>query len=208
MGLAMFIRAYLRASTKEQNADRAKEDLDAFAEDRGLSIAAYYVENESGATLKRPELTRLIKDARPGDVLLVEQVDRLSRLNGADWEKLQLDIKAKRMRVVALDLPTSWQVIKGGDEFSQRMAEAINGMMLEMLAAFARKDYDDRRRRQAQGIAKAKSEGRLKGRPEDIARNASIMSALKGGQSWSQIVDGMGCSRATVAKLAKRMHKA
>ena len=38
---------------------------------------------------------------------------------------------------------------------------------------------------------------------EDTARNASIVSALKGGQSWSQIVDGMGCSRATVAKLAK-----
>jgi DNA invertase Pin-like site-specific DNA recombinase len=205
MGLVMFIRAYLRASTREQNADRAKEDLDSFAADHGLSIAAYYIENESGATLRRPELNRLIRDARRGDVLLVEQVDRLSRLNGTDCEKLQADLKAKRMRVVALDLPTSWQVINGGDEFSQRMADAINGMMLEMLAAFARKDYEDRRRRQAQGIAKAKAEGRLKGRPEDAARNASIIAALTGGQSWSQIVDGMGCSRATVGKLAKRM---
>lgn len=208
MELAVFIRAYLRASTKEQNADRARQDLDAFADDRGLSIAAYYVENESGATLRRPELKRLINDARRGDVLLVEQVDRLSRLNSTDWEKLQADLKAKRMRVVALDLPTSWQVIKDGDEFSKRMADAINGMMLEMLAAFARKDYEDRRRHQAQGIAKAKAEGRLKGRPEDTSRNASIVAALKGGQSWTQIVDGMGCSRATVAKLAKRMRAA
>ena len=179
-----------------------------FAKERGLSIAAYYVENESGATLKRPELKRLLHDAHPGDVLLIEQVDRLSRLNGADWETLQSELKAKRVRVVALDLPTSWQVIKAGDEFSQRMAEAINGMMLEMLAAIARKDYEDRRRRQAQGIAKAKADGRFKGRREDIARNASIVSALKGGQSWSQIVEGMGCSRATVAKLAKRLQAA
>ena len=107
-----------------------------------LSIAAYHIENESGATLKRPELNRLINDAHPGDVLLIEQVDRLSRLNGR-LAKLQSDLKAKHMRVVALDLPTSWQVIKDGDDFSRRLAEAINGMMLEMLAAFARKDYED-----------------------------------------------------------------
>ncbi|BCH12068.1 hypothetical protein MesoLj131c_63260 [Mesorhizobium sp. 131-3-5] len=51
------------------------------------------------------------------------------------------------------------------------MFDAINGMLLDMLAAIARKDYDDRRRRQALGIAKAKAEGRMKGRPEDAERN-------------------------------------
>jgi hypothetical protein len=54
------------------------------------------------------------------------------------------------MRVVALDLPTSWMMAtKAGDEFTGRMFEAINGMLLDMLAAVARKDYDDGRRRQA-----------------------------------------------------------
>ncbi|WP_342212518.1 hypothetical protein [Providencia rettgeri] len=38
-------------------------------------------------------------------------------------------------------------------------------MMLDMLAAVARKDYEDRRRRQAQGVQKAKQEGKYKGRP-------------------------------------------
>ncbi len=204
----MFIRAYLRASTKEQDAGRARGDLDAFCKERGLRIAAYYEENESGATLKRPGLARLLSDCQSGDVLLVEQVDRLSRLNGADWERLRADLKVKRVRVVALDLPTSWQAIAEGDEFTQRMAEAINGMLLDMLAAIARKDYDDRRRRQAQGIAKAKSEGRLRGRQEDTARNAGILSMLRSGDSWNQIVASMGCSRATVAKLAKRLQAA
>jgi DNA invertase Pin-like site-specific DNA recombinase len=46
----------------------------------GLCIAARYMENESGAKLDRPELFRLLADCDPGDVLLVEQVDRLSRL--------------------------------------------------------------------------------------------------------------------------------
>ena len=75
----MFIRAYLRASTSEQDASRAKSALDVFAAEHGLRIAARYVENESGAELHRPELSRLLSDCEPGDVLLVEQVDRLSR---------------------------------------------------------------------------------------------------------------------------------
>jgi hypothetical protein len=50
------------------------------------------------------------------------------------------------MRVVALDLPTSWMMATNtADEFNGRMFEAINGMLLDMLAAVARKDYDDRR---------------------------------------------------------------
>jgi hypothetical protein len=58
------------------------------------------------------------------------------------------------------------------------MFGAINGMLLDMLAALARKDYDDRRRRQAQGQAKAGAEGKYKGRPEDTQRNAGIASSL------------------------------
>jgi DNA invertase Pin-like site-specific DNA recombinase len=84
------------------------------------------------------------------------------------------------------------------------MFDAINGMMLDMLAAIARKDYDDRRRRQAQGQEKAKAEFRYKGRREDVARNAGIASMLRGGSSWSQIQAASGCSRATIAKIAKR----
>ena len=57
----MFVRAYLRASTDQQDATRARAALDAFAKERGLRIAARYIENESGATLQRPELFRLLE---------------------------------------------------------------------------------------------------------------------------------------------------
>ena len=90
------------------------------------------------------------------------------------------------------------------DDFMARMFDAINGMMLDVLAAVARKDYDDRRRRQAQGQAKAKAEGRYKGRTEDAARNSGIAAMLQAGSSWSQIQAATGCSRATIAKIAKR----
>jgi DNA invertase Pin-like site-specific DNA recombinase len=200
----MNARAYLRASTDEQDASRAREQVEAFAAERGLPIVGTYVENESGAKLARPELFRLIADSRPGDALLVEQVDRLSRLSDADWRKLRTELEARQIRVVALDLPTSWQLAAPGDEFTARMFAALNAMMLDMLAAVARKDYEDRRRRQAQGIVKAKAAGAYRGRPEDTARNAGIAGMLRSGMSWSAIQAAAGCSRATIAKVRAR----
>lgn len=152
-----FVRAYLRASIDDQDAERARADLEAFAANHGLEIASWYVENESGAKLQRPELFRLIGDARKGDLLLVEQVDRLSRLRADDWEILKAEMARKHIRVVALELPTSWMAAHPTkDEVTRGILDAVNHMLLDMLAVVARKDYDDRRRRQAQGIEKAR----------------------------------------------------
>lgn len=201
----MFVRAYLRASTAEQDATRARADLEAFAQERGLQIAAFYVENESGASLQRPELFRLLSDCRAGDILLIEQVDRLSRLNAEDWEKLKAELHTRRVKVVALDLPTSWMMTSASDDLTARMLEALNSMMLDMLAAIARKDYTDRRRRQAQGIAKLKAEGGYKGRKEDAERNEAIMCMLSRGDSWNHIIAATGCSRSTLSRLSHRL---
>ncbi|GAA3545779.1 recombinase family protein [Zobellella aerophila] len=199
------VYGYLRASTDEQDAERAKSPLLDFAAQQGFTVDAWFKENESGASLKRPELFRLLDVARTGDILLVEQVDRLSRLNSSDWERLQGLIKSKGVRVVALDLPTSHQLLHTGDEFTNRMLSAINGMMLDMLAAIARKDYEDRKRRQRQGINKAKENGRYKGRPVDEKLHATIKELLQEGKSYNKIIERHGCSRATIARVAKTL---
>lgn len=199
------VYAYLRASTKEQDASRGRAQLDEFANSNGMTIATYFTENESGASLQRPELFRLLEIAQKSDVLLVEQVDRLSRLKADDWQVLRQTISNKGIRVVALDLPTSHQLIQSGDEFTNRMLEALNGMMLDMLAAIARKDYIDRKRRQEQGISKAKEAGKYKGRPEDAQRNERIARLLNAGMSYSDIMETVNCSRATVAKVSKAL---
>jgi DNA invertase Pin-like site-specific DNA recombinase len=199
--------AYLRASTKEQDATRAREALEQFADEHGVRIAAEFIENESGATLKRPELFRLIAHAKPGDVLLLEQVDRLARLNEDDWRALRRQIDEKGIAIVALDLPTSHGILTpaSSDAFTGRMLAAINSMLLDMLAAVARKDYEDRRRRQAEGIAKAKDEGKFKGRPVDTEKRQAIRDALQRGLSYSWIVSNLDTSRATVASVAAEM---
>ena len=199
----MFVRAYLRASTSQQDASRARGALDAFVAERGLRIAARYMENESGAKVERPELFRRLADCVPGDVRLVEQVDRLSRLTAPDWMKLRFEIDAKQVRIVALDLPTSWSLAAPGDDFTARMFSAVNNMMLDVLAAVARKDYDDRRRRQSEGTARAKAAGLYKGRPENKARNVAIASMLRDGRTWREVMDATGCSRTLLAKIAK-----
>jgi DNA invertase Pin-like site-specific DNA recombinase len=199
----MFVRAYLRASTKQQDATRAKSQLEAFAKERGLHIAAFYTENESGASLRRPALFELIADATVGDILLIEQVDRLSRLNESDWDALKQALGAKQIKVVALDLPTSWIMAAPADDFTGRMFTAINGMMLDMLAAISRKDYVTRRERSAQGVQKAKAAGKYKGRKENADRNLLVQKHLKAGQSsWIEIMELVGCSRGTIAKQA------
>ncbi|WP_285378339.1 recombinase family protein [Vibrio sp. B172a] len=71
----MFIRAYLRASTIDQDADRAKNELQTFASEHNVRIASFYTEQLSGTKLERTELARLIEDSHRGDVLLIEKVD-------------------------------------------------------------------------------------------------------------------------------------
>ena len=200
----MMIRAYLRASTNEQDASRARADIKAFADKHGQRIAGYYTENESGATLKRPELMRLLADCEPGDVLLTEQVDRLSRLTEADWQALRAELTAKGVLVVALDLPTSHGAMAAGagaDDFTTRMLGAVNAMLLDMLAAVARKDYEDRRRRQAQGIEKAKAGGAYKGRATNEALHSHLTELLKEGKSIRKVAGLLGCSTNTVQRV-------
>lgn len=181
----MFIRGYLRASTQDQNAERARDQLISFATEQGQVVASWYVENASGANGDRPELQRLLSDAHPGDILLVEAIDRLSRLSSADWQQLRGKINSKGLRVVALDLPTSHAAINSNqaDDFTARVLDAVNAMMLDVLAAVARKDYVQRRERQAQGIAKARSEGKYKGRPKNMEKRRRIADLLQAGFS-------------------------
>lgn len=172
----MLIFAYLRASTNEQDANRAKLHIQQFVQNKGDRVAAWYIENESGASLKRPKLLQLLNDAEAGDIIIVEQIDRLSRLDEKSWCALKEMIQKKGLKVVSLDLPTSHIAFTANiiDEFTGSMLKAINSMMMDMLAAIARKDYQDRRRRQQEGIQKAKAAGKYAGRKPDLELHEKI----------------------------------
>lgn len=147
---------YLRASTKDQDAHRAKSLLEQFAAEKGLGIAGVYSENVSGTKLDRPELMRLLDTAEAGEVLLVESVDRLSRLSSSDWETLKVSIKAKGLRLVIADLPTSHMMVEDKGITGQIM-EVINNMLLDLMATMARLDQEKRVERIKQGIENKKA---------------------------------------------------
>ncbi|WLS81250.1 recombinase family protein (plasmid) [Erwinia pyri] len=201
-----FVRAYLRASTTEQDATRALDTINSFATERNLSICNYYIENESGSRLERPELFRLLKDCQSGDIMLVEDVDRLSRLTGEDWNSLKKMIRLKDIRVVAVNVPTTW-LSSSANDFDSRMFAAINDMLLDMLAAVARRDYEQRKVRQKQGIEKARREGKYRGRQVNQSRYDAINKLLASGSSWSQVQTIMGCSRGTISCAVKQSEK-
>lgn len=73
--------------------------------------------------------------------------------------------------------------------------------MLDMLAAIARKDYEDRRRRQARGIEKAKAAGAYCGRKSDEELDKRVRDALGAGFGIRATARVVGCSTTTVLRI-------
>lgn len=204
----MYIFGYLRASTSDQNAKRAQGTLQEFVKEKGFRVAGWYIENESGASLQRPELLRLLDDAAKGDAIIIEQIDRLSRLDEQSWFTLKQMLQEKELKVISLDLPTSHIALSPQitDEFTGSMIKAINSMMMDMLAAIARKDYQDRRRRQAEGIKKAKAEGKYRGRQADLDLHEKIYQLrVINKLSISDTAKLANVSDRTVVRVAKKL---
>jgi hypothetical protein len=98
------------------------------------------------------------------------------------------------VRVVALDLPTSWMMAtNAGDEFTGRIFEAVNSIMLDMLAAVARKDYNDR------AVGRRKDRRRRRAATRAVPKMPSAMTASRA--CWPRVNPG-DQSRAPLAAVA------
>lgn len=209
MSQAFRVYPYLRASTKDQNASRALESIQAFAKTKSINLSQAFIENISGTKLDRPELNRLLEIAEKGDIILVEGMDRLSRLTQEDWTRLQGKIRDIGVDIVALNLPTSHLSLEPSAQ--SWTSSIISNLFLEMAVATAREDYETRRRRAAEGtklyIEKCKSEGRkpFKGRQESKELMNNVADYLNIGKSYSWIQEKLGCSSRTIAKVSKRI---
>lgn len=137
-------------------------------------------------------------------MLLIEQVDRLSRLSPDDWTSLKANSAAKKASVVSLDLATSHAALKathGQDDFTKGMINAVNRMLLDMLAVIARKDYDDRHHRQAEGIRTAKTRDVYKGRQADQTLHNRIKECPDAGKSPRENAEFFRCAVSTVQRV-------
>lgn len=197
----MTVRIYVRASTKEQDAERALDDLVMFSKKYGDKYVPY-VENHTGTKLERPELTKLLNESNNGDILLVESVDRLSRMKQDDFEKLKVILKDKGLRLVVADLPTTQIELKDGDDTTGSILELINKLLIDLLATMARLDNDKRRERIKQGLER--SGYKPNGKKPNTAKHARIKELLEvGNMTKEEISKAVGVGVATVYRVIK-----
>lgn len=196
----MNIRIYVRASTKDQDAERALNDLIQFSKYYGNS-PINYIETCSGTKLERPELNRLLNEANTGDILLVESVDRLSRLSQDDFTILKDKIKAKGLRLIVADLPTTHSISNG---MTGEILNVINAMLIDLLATMAKLDNDKRKERIKQGLARS---GYVPtGKKANTAKHERITQLLQtGNMTKEEIAKAVGVGIATVYRVAKNL---
>lgn len=189
---------YARVSSKEQNLDR---QLAAFAA-MGAQEREIIADKESGKDLDRRGYTAL-KTAllRRGDTLVVKSLDRLSR-NKADIKNELEYFKENGIRLKVLDLPTTTIDYPAGQEW---ILDMVNNILVEVLSSIAEQERATIRRRQAEGIAAAKSRGKHLGRPKAILPDNwnEVVAAWKAGQITAvEAMRRTGLKRSTFYKAA------
>ncbi|OTG93229.1 recombinase family protein [Acinetobacter sp. ANC 4973] len=196
----MTIRIYVRASTKDQDAERALEDLKQFANEI-TDTAIEYVENESGTKLERPILNKLLNESENGDTLLVESVDRLSRLSQSDFDVLKGRIKEKGLKLIVADLPTTHVLMNTDDTITASILSLINNLLIDLLATMARLDNDKRIERIKQGLAR--SGYKPTGKKADTNKHDRIKELNDKNLTKEEIAKAVGCGVATVYRVLK-----
>lgn len=180
------IVGYARTSTTDQKAGLEAQLRDLHA----AGCAKLFHEELSAVATKRPELDRALDYVREGDTMIVTKPDRLAR-STADLLSLaqRLEAKGVTLRILSMDVDTS---------------TPTGRLMLTMLGGIAAFERDLMLERQREGIAKAKADGRYKGRKATARAKADDVIRLKGeGLTGDAIAAQLGIGRASVFRILR-----
>lgn len=200
-------RVYLRVSTIEQSNQRQEKIIDD-ARSNGYYIAKVYYDKASGTIKERPGLRELINDLQPGEVIIAENIDRISRLPLQDAMDLVNEIRAKGAFLSIPNVVDLRELMKEGQtEISKIIMSSIQEMLLKISLQIARDDYELRRERQLAGIALAKKNKKYKGRKPNVDKHRLILDLWSLGEmTEAEIAKRVGCSLAQV-KRVKQIYK-
>jgi DNA invertase Pin-like site-specific DNA recombinase len=175
---------YARTSTVEQEAGLEAQLRDLSAAD----CEEIYSEQVSSIEANRPELEAAIKFARKGDTLVVTKLDRLVRSTLRLWTIVEeLERKGVGLRILNL----------GGEVVDTK--SATGKLLLNIFAGFAQFEREMMLERQREGIAKAKAEGKYKGRkPSARLKADEVRSMAAAGNTPTEIAKALGIGRASV----------
>lgn len=172
---------YRRVSSESQNLDR--QELG--------NVDKVFEEKLSGKSAKdRPALQSLLEYAREGDSVVVYSIDRLAR----DLRDLQDIISTLNDKGVAISFLSERLT------FSASADDAFAKLQLQMIGSFAEFERNIIRKRQAEGIAKAKTKGVYKGGKRRIDRD-KVQQLRAEGLSTYKIAEQMNVSRMSVHRI-------
>jgi putative DNA-invertase from lambdoid prophage Rac len=185
----MRVALYARVSTNDQNCDLQLRELGLYTAARKWEVAGEYVDTGwSGSKANRPELIRLMADARKRrfDAVLVWKLDRWGR-SVADSIKQIQELASLGVRFIAVTQNIDT------DE-SNPMAR----FLLHIMAAFAELERELIRERTVAGVRTARSKGKTLGRPKRVFRRDEVMRLRGEGLSWRAISRHVGIPVSTV----------
>jgi DNA invertase Pin-like site-specific DNA recombinase len=174
---------YRRVSSIEQNLDR--QEL--------IGCDKVFEEKVSGASKERKAMKDMMDWVREGDEVLVWSIDRLAR----DLRDLQDIISTLNNKGVSISF------ISEGLSFSVEKNDALAKLQLQMMGAFSEFERSIIRKRQAEGIAKAKEKGVYRGRKATIDAR-EVMSLKEKGLGASAIAKQLGIGRASVYRVIQQ----
>ena len=191
---------YARVSSTEQNLDRQVLALQEYVKPENIVM-----DRQSGKNLDRPGYNALkgIFGLRPGDVLYIVSLDRLSR-NKEDIKNEIAWFKAHKVRLMILDLPSSMVQVPENQEW---IIDMIQNILIEVLASMAEQERLMIRKRQREGIEAAKKKGRHLGRPYlKVPENFDeVYARWRAGEITARAAQKMlGISSASFYRLVKK----
>lgn len=184
---------YARVSTERQDLASQLKGL----ADLGVDQERVYTDKRTGRSMKdRPGLREAIAALRPGDVLVVTKLDRLAR-SVPDARDLVSQVYE---RGAALQLGASLHDPN----------DPVGKFLFNALAMVAEFEADLNRQRTMEGLAIAKAQGRLRGKPAKLneRRAKKLLEDFEAGEvSVSQLADDYSISRATVYRTIRRVQE-
>ncbi|WP_371924209.1 recombinase family protein [Pseudomonas sp. R9.37] len=193
-------RIYMRVSTKEQDL-RRQDAITQSARQSGYYIAGVYRDTESGVRYDRPELLRMIEDLQPGDVVIAEQMDRLSRGPLVEAEKLVETIRNKGARISVPGVVDLSDLSSSMEGVARIIMDESQKMILKVILQLAHDEWANRRDRQRQGIRQAQEDGKYKGRRPNKALHGRIVALRTSGHTIAETARLASCSEVTVKRV-------
>jgi DNA invertase Pin-like site-specific DNA recombinase len=193
-------RIYLRVSTEEQDLSRQATIVDN-TRAAGCYVAGIYREKASGARADRPELLRMIADLQPGEIVVAEKIDRISRLSLAEAELLVASIRDKGARLAVPGVVDLSDLVAEAQGVAKIVLESVQELLLKLALPMAREDYEDRRERQRQGVDLARRAGKYVGRQANTTTHERIMALRSSGHSIAKTAQMAGCSESQVKRV-------